>query len=336
MPLVTNGNAYQVGIHKQTNEGTVGTVADYALPVFEADLRPQYDVARVDVTDASSIEGDPYKKPTSWAADITVPALGASLGTILQSIWATDTKTGAGPYTHTFSGLGGTQSWISFYDDFTNATKPMTYGKGVASSITFSADQDGGPLKVGLSAVGQVPSQATYTVGTTDTLTNGYFAMQLSGSTIEIDNDTPDVNPSSAVTNVENFSITVNRNVAPAPTADSVTVANLQQGKVTTTGSMSFYYSTWQEWLGSYFGTVSGTAVSSTILYGALDLTFKHTVQAGWSFELYCPKVQFKIPNRKPNAAGDALKLDVELNFAAPASGDRVQPILVNAVSTAY
>lgn len=336
MPIVTSANAYQFGIHKQTNESTVGTVADYALPVFSSDIAPKYDLRRVEVTDASSIEGDPYKSPSWWEGTVEVPALGASLGPILQAIWATDTKTGAGPYVHTFSGLGGTQSWIAFYDDFTNASKMMTYGKGIASAITFTANSDGGPLRVSLTALGEAPTQTAYTVTTTDTLVNGYFGLQLASATIEVDNDTPDVNPSTPITNVKDFTITVSRGVSAEPTADGIAVANLAQGKVTTTGSMTFLYNTWQEWLASYFGAVAGTTPSATIVYGALDLTFKHSVQAGWGFELYCPKVQFKIPSRQPDPSGGPLSLPVELNFAQPASGDRVQPILTNAVSTAF
>ena len=336
MPIVPNANAYQFGIHKQTNEATVGTVADYALPVYSADIAPKYDLKRIEVTDASSIEGDPYKAPTYWEGSVEVPALALSLGAILQAIWPTDTKTGAGPYTHTFSGYGGTQSFISLYDDFTNATKPMTYGKGVASEITFSATADGGPLRVGLKALGELPSQATYTVTTTDALSAGYFGMQLSGATIEIDNDTPDVNPATPVTNVKDVSITVSRGVAIEPTADGITVANLSQSKLTRAGSMTFLYSSWQEFLGTYFGTVAGTAVSATILYGALDLTFKHSVNATWTFELYCPKVAFRVPSRTPDAGGGPLTLPVELLFAQPAAGEAVQPVLVNALATAY
>jgi hypothetical protein len=306
------------------------------MPVFDANIRPVAELARIEVTDASSIQGDPYKKPTYWQAEVTVPALASSLGTILQSVWATDTPAGTAPTTHTFTGLGGTQPWLTVFDDFTNASKPMRYGNGIASAITFAVDQEGGPLKVSWSAYGSTPAQASYSVTTTDTMTNGYFGMQLNNATIEIDNDTPDVNPSSAVTNVESLSITVSRNVTPAPTADSTTIGNLAQGKVEVTGTMNFLYSTWEEFLASYFGTVSGTAVSSTIVYGALDLTFKHSTQATYQLELYCPKVSFHVPSRQPDASGGPLKLPVELGFAIPASGDTVQPILKNGITAAY
>jgi hypothetical protein len=338
MPVVTNANAYSFGIHKQTNEATVGTVADYSLPVFDSNLSPQYDLRRVDVTDASSIEGDPYKGPTSWAGTVTVPGMPASLGTILQGLWPTDTATGTAPSKiHTFSGLGGTQSWMALYEDFTNASKPMTYAKGLCSSLTFTADAGGGPLKVAAAYVGQTPSQAAFTVTTPETIAaQNYFMLQMAGATVEVDNDTPDVNPTTAITNVQDVSITVSRNVEPSPTVDSVTVANLHQGKVTTAGTLTFLYSTWQEYLATYFGSVSGTAVSATIVYGALDLTFKHTTVATSIFELYVPKVQFNVPRPSPNPDGSALTQSVTLNMAAPASGDRVQPILTNNVTPAY
>jgi hypothetical protein len=343
--IVTNANAYQFAIGKQTNGTTPLGTAAYALPVFDADLHPVSDLAEIVVTDASSIQGDPYKKPTSWEADVTVPMLAASMGQFLVSMWGTDTigtAVAGTAYTHTYTGLGGTQPFIGCFDDFTNSnsstagTAKMSYANGVATELTFSADQEGGPAKLQWKAVGSTPSVATYSVTTTDAVGNGYFGMQLSSAAIEIDNDTPNVNPSSAVTNVESFSITVARNVEPAPTADSITVGNLAQGKLTLAGTMSFYFSTWQEWKASYFGSVTGSSASSTITYGALDLNFKHSSQSTWGLELYAPKVAFYIPNRQPDASGGALKLPVTLGFATPASGEHLQPILTNGVSSAY
>lgn len=343
--IVTNANAYEFAIGKQANGTTALGTAAYALPVYDADVRPITELAEIVVTDASSIQGDPYLKPMSWEANVTVPMLGASLGTFLGSVWGTDTLGTVTPgttYSHTFSGLGGTQPFIGVFDDFSNAdgstpgTAKMSYANGVASEITFSADQEGGPAKLGWKGVGSTPAVASYSVTTTDALSNGYFGFQISGATVEIDNDTPNVNPASSVTNVESFSITVARNVTPAPTVDSITVGNLAQGKVTLSGSMSFYFNTWQEWKASYFGSVTGTTASTSIVYGALDLTLKHSVNSAWSFELYAPKVAFHIPNRQPDASGGALKLPVTLNFADPTSGDHLQPILTNGVSTAY
>lgn len=337
MPVVTPANNYLLGIHKQTNESTVGTVADYTLPVYSADVGPRYDLRRVEVTDAASIEGDPYKAPSYWTATTEFPAFAASLGVFLQSLWPTDTTTGAGPYTHTFSALGGTQSWIALYTDWPGAgPEEFTFGKGLGTGITFTATADGGPLRVGYTAMGQTHVDENHTVSNDDDLTDGYFSLQLASTTIELDFDTPNSNPSGAVTNIRDVSISVTRNATPEPTADATTVSNIGLGKVSTGGTMTMLYSSWDAYQASYFGAVGGTSLSNTIVYGALDLNFKHSVQATWTFELYVPKVQFLVAPPQPDPSGSALVQNVTLNMAAPSSGSRVQPILVNAVSASY
>src|SRR5512143_2164449 len=110
--LVTNSNAYSFGIAKQASGTAVAGTAAYSLPVYSADLTPTYELNFVEVTDASSIQGDPYKGPTSWTGSVETPMLGASLGAFLVGMWPTDTPSGTAPAVHTFSGLGGTQPFV--------------------------------------------------------------------------------------------------------------------------------------------------------------------------------------------------------------------------------
>ena len=154
MTIAPPSNNYIVGIHKQTNEATVGTVADYSFPVFAADIGPQKDAKRLELTDAASIEGDIYYGPSSWRGSLEVVAHATALGHQLQGMWPTDTKTGVGPYVHTFSGLGGTQSWRSVYTDWFTTYK-QTFGKGLTTGLSFRADQEGGPIHVIETLIGQ-------------------------------------------------------------------------------------------------------------------------------------------------------------------------------------
>jgi hypothetical protein len=225
MPVVPASNSYTLGIHKQTNESTVGTVADYSMPVYSAEVGPTEDLRRIEVTDAASIQGDPYKGPQSWTAAFEMPAFGSSLGRLLQALWPTDTISGAGPYTHTYSGLGGTQSWISMYTNWVNAgTFSQTFGAGLCSGMTFTSTAEGGPLRIGFNAIGQAASVAAFTVTNAETLALGYFQLQATGAKIELDVDTPDVNPSSQPEKVRNVTIGIERAVGPEPVADAFAV----------------------------------------------------------------------------------------------------------------
>lgn len=345
MPVVTPANAYLVGVAKQTNEATVPATAVYSMPVFASDLGPRYDLRRVEVTDSASIEGDPYKGPTWWQADsIEVPAFDDSLGVFLQALWPTDTATGTAPSKiHTFSGLGGTQSWVAFYSHWTDAgiNYEQTFGKGLVTGITFSGSAEGGPLRVAVAALGQEVTGATtsaFPATTADLLTAGWFGLQLASASIELDIDTPNVNPSVVVTNVRSYSLNVARSASPEPTATGITVTNLAQGKVQNTGTLEVLWDSvaLDTYRASFFGSAAGTAVSSTIVTGALALNFKHSVSATSLLELYIPKVQFQAAPAVPNPDGSALSQTITLNVFKPTSGDHVQPILTNNVTPAY
>ena len=43
----------------------------------------------------------------------------------------------------------------------------------------------------------------------------------------------------------------------------------------------------------TYFGSAAGTTLSPTVVTGALDLNFRHSVSANSTLKLYVPAVQF-------------------------------------------
>lgn len=336
--LVVAANSHLVGIAKQTNGTTPATNATYSVPVYASELDGRFEYGRVEVTDAASVQGDPFKQPSYWqGSGIEFPAFAAPFGAFLQSLWPTDTITGAGPYTHTFSGLGATQSWYSLFHEWPAAgAVERRFSGGLANSITFAGDASGGPLRVTYGAMGTTYENLSYTPGTTALLSDGWFQLQLSGATIELDYDTPNANPASAATWIRSYEITVTRELTVEPTADAATVSNLGQGRAMATGTLEMLYNSWDAYNATHFGAVAGTSQSATIVYGALDFNYKHTVNAGWTFELYIPKVVFRMEPVVPNPDGSALTQTITLEVANPSSGSLVQPILVNAVTPAY
>jgi hypothetical protein len=338
VPVVAANNNFLLGIAKQTNEATTASTATYSVPVFGGvGATPTYEEGRVEVTDASSIQGDSYKKPSSWMAETRFPAFSRSLGTFLQSIWPTDTATGTAPTkSHAFSGLGGTQPWMAVYREWPGAGAfEETFGKGLATGIGFSATQDGGPLEIRYTAIGQTPTVAAYTVTTADDLTQGYFTLQSATATIKTDLDTPDVTPTVSATNVQAVTINVDRNASMVPTADAVTLTNVSVGKVVPSGTATFIWNDWDAYRATFYGAVAGTAASAVTVNGALKLNFTHTTEVS-TFSLYVPKVQFKATSPEPSPSGDPITFEVALNIQKPASGDHVQPTLINNITPAY
>ena len=194
MPFTTPSNQFIWGLAKQTNESTPNTTEQYGLPVYSGRSMPVQTTARVEVTDATSLAADPYKQGDEhWEADVVVPAFGAPLPKILFGLWPTDTITGTGPFTHTFSTLGAAPSWFTtFNTDLLGGAVEETFEAGIMSGFSLSADGTGGPARVGAKYVGKRPTVASYTNATAQVVaTDGYFTMSGAVLQYEVDNSHP-------------------------------------------------------------------------------------------------------------------------------------------------
>lgn len=235
------------------------------------------------------------------------------------------------PYSHAFSGLGSTQSWYALYSTAPGSML-QTFEDGISAGVSFSCDETGGPLRIQSRWVGKKPTKTSHTIGTTVALTDGFFTM--TGGTIQYDED---ASTYGAQTNVQKATINVDRPVTPLSTADGISVNFLGQGKVDPTFTATLLYSSWDAYQATYYGSASGTAPSSTMVYGSLRLQFVHSIQSTWGFQLSIPKAAFTVASPpQPDAGGGPLTVEVAGFAARPASGDHVVPVLCQNVSTAY
>ena len=120
------------------------------------------------------------------------PGVRRPLGALLKGVWPTDTTTGAGPYTHTFSGSGTTTLWqTTFATDLLGGAVEQVYEAGQCSGMVFSSTEEGGPMHVTWNAVGKRPTIATYTNATAAVLADGYFTATGAVIQYEVDSTTP-------------------------------------------------------------------------------------------------------------------------------------------------
>jgi hypothetical protein len=330
--LVTSAANWQIGLAKQTNESTIPTIAAYEYPVFSGRPQPVQDIDRVQVTDNAAIIGDPYKKSGEhWESSVEHPAFADLLGLELVSLWPLDTKTGAGPtYTHTYSTLGTTQAWFAQYS---TAPGPLaeTFEAGICTGMAFVVTEEGGPLHITHKMVGKKPTVAAHTITTSPSLADGYFTATGAVLKFEEDNATP-----VQQTNIQKATITVDRNAEALATADGVSVAFLSQGRVEPNFTMTLLYATWDAYRATFYGSAAGTAPSATIVKGSVELNYVHSVQAGWSLKLTIPSAVMAASPPQPDASGSPLAVEIHGYATKPGSGDHVQPVLINAVSSAY
>jgi hypothetical protein len=226
---------------------------------------------------------------------------------------------------------------MSFYGRWPGAgTKYHTFGKGLATGMTFESSSDGGPLVVGYSAMGQTVTDEASTVTTAATLADGYFALQATSSYIHGIPNTPNASPATPMTNVQDVKVEVVRNASVEPTADSTTVSNIAQGLVSFNVSMTWLWADWTVFNMNYFGASAGTTLSGTQVTGALELFWKHSVSANSTFKLYIPAMVFAAEMPEPNPDGSPLRMTVTGRVQKPTSGDHIVPTLVNNVTPAY
>lgn len=335
MTLVQTANDWTVSLKTQASEGTVTTTPTYDFPVFSGRPQPVQSIDRVNVTDSAAIVGDPYKHPDEhWEADVVVPAFANMMGVVLAGLWPTDTISGAGPYTHPFTGLGsGSTKFITAYSkqSFSGSLKE-TFEDGQLSQVSFGFDNVGGPLKLGFKAIGKKPTAATtINAGTACALTDGYFTA--TGGTLKYEADSA---TAATETNIQAGTVVVDRGVLPQPTADSTSVNLISLGKVDPSFTLTLLWTKWDEYRATYYGATSGTTPSATIVKGSVELNFVHSVQAGWSFKLAIPSAVLAADPPQPAADGGPLIVNVNGYATKPGSGDHVQPTLINAISGAY
>jgi hypothetical protein len=334
MGLTTPANNFIWGIAKQTNESTIATVEEYGLPVYSGRSMPVQTTTRVEVTDNTSMAGDPYKQGDEhWEADVVVPAFAPPLPRLLTGLWPTDTKTGAGPYTHTMSGLGSaTNLWFTtFNTDLLGGAVEETFEAGLMSEFSISGDGTGGPARVGAKFVGKRPTVASYTNATVEALANGYFTFSGAVLQYEVDAGTPVTE-----TNIQSLSLVVPRPVEPVATADSVSVNFLALSKIEPTVSMTLLMDDHEAYRSTFFGAVAGSTPSATLVKGSVKFNLVHSVQAGWSASFTMDSVILMAEPPQPDPGAAPLTVTINGVVTKPASGDHVKPVVINAVSTTY
>lgn len=332
MPTTTPSNNFIWGLAKQTAEGTPNTTEQYGLPVYSGRSMPVQTTARVEVTDNTSLIGDPYKQGDEhWEADVVFPGFAAPLPKVLVGLYPTDTVTGSGPFTHTMSGLGAAPPWFTtFNTDLLGGSVEETFEAGIMSEFSISGDGTGGPVRVGAKYVGKRPTIASYTNATAEALATGYFTFSGAVLQYEVDAGTPVTE-----TNIQSLSLVISRPVTPVATADSVSVGYLALGKVEPSLTMTLLMDDHEAYRATFFGAVGGSTPSSTLVKGSVKFNVVHSVQAGWSGSFTMDSVILAATPPQPDPAASPLAVTVNGMVTKPASGDHVKPVIINAVAAA-
>lgn len=334
MGIAKSGAEAELGIAKQTAEGSAASDPTYALPVFEGLPRPVQSVEMLRVTSTTLEQVGVYKTDQHWEANLVVPGFPASLGTFVKGLFPTDTKTGSGdPYTHTFS-ISGTTPWYTLFSRRPGGLYEQ-YADGLLQELSFEFSKDS-PLRVGAVFMGKTSSVlgSAYTAGDTEVMSSTSEWFTPIGGTFKLSAD--DASPVT-IDNVASGTIRFSRNTDAEPTASSISPNYFNRGVFEVGVSLDLVWKDYDLYRASYFGSTSGTTFAKEVVVGSIEFTFAANNSATHTVKVSCPSVALLVPEApQPDAQGAAVRLSIDGMGVKPASGSLASIVLNNAVSAAY
>ena len=325
MGTATRANTGNAGIYIQTSAtDTSGTTATFAHPLYGGTIKPVENRPAMAHTVSDDLIPGYYKTGQWWEGDITFPALQKSLPAYVGSMLGAFGVSGAGdPYTHTL-----TQDTTPYYVTQFLEAPGSVYRKFAAGKFTelgFSASASDPILKVNAKSIGYTPSDLAsgFTISNDETTlaASGPFFTFL-GSTLKFDDDaTP---ASTTVTNIRGFNLRFLRGVTLEQT-NTLNPGTDNNGMFDIQGELDTIWSSYETFKATFYGTVSGTASSATIVYGAIIFLFQvgPATNANRTLTITCPNLMFMV-NDPPasDPAGGPLNLPITFAAAKPSSGN--------------
>ena len=336
MTIVQSSAVAEVGIAKQTAEGTPNTTPTYALPLYSGLPGPVQEVARFNVTDINNVIPGMVKTDTHWEADVVVPAIPGSSGSFIKGILPTDTKTGAAdPYTHAFTPAGAD----AFFTLVSRRPGDLyeQYADGLLEELRFEISPDE-PLKLGLRWKGKAATVlgSAYTPTTRETLTSTGEYFTPAGGSLKLD---VAATPATTVrVNIVSGTIRIARTTELVHTAESVSPGLISRGRYEVGVALETVWQDFDAYRATYYGAVAGTSQSSTIVMGSISFKFvANGNPTNHDLTVAIPNVALLVPEPPmPDPSGAPYKVAIDGIAAQPSSGSIVTADLRNAVSTAY
>lgn len=310
----------QLGFAKQTVKGTPIASPAYVIGLTGGtNYDVTFDQKELDTSwSTRGIEGHDRISVVSGAAADFV-AMPASLGLILLLALGTDVVTGSGPYVHTFT-PAASLPYATVFSLYGTVKTAMADSK--IDSLELSWDKTGA-LAVKATFMGDaIDFASTWTGGTNE---------RVQGNLLKGVGGTFTVNGVAA--RVESGSIKISNNLTPVIASYSTTPDEMFEGQVKCETSVVISPDDLNLFRWAVTGSTSGTAVQSTAVYGALDLSFK--VDATHSIEFTATNVATTVQTPTVNPSGGPAKLTAAGDCAIPAGGGAPFTfVLTNAVAT--
>lgn len=328
--MTVSGKTAVCGFGRQTDEGTALTVPKFESPMGSGGIQPERDVQPYPWTNDSRDNVGNFVSRTSGNFTLPVPLLPKSTGAILRA------------------GLGDLTSDTDLYDPDVHTIIPadslpwytMFFGIGGEYLILEDAKvgtlqiagSAGQPLEATMTGVGKVVERiqpaAKWGTASNDEPVEPFF--RFIDSTIKLDvASTP---ATTTVHNVPNMSITVENNLDMIQT-DEIGYSIIGEGARDVSVSCTDVVLEDFDFIKTvFFGSTTGTALSSQVVYGSMSFTFGLSDESGDAeLVLSSPRLQWNVaqwPGADP--AGVPIRYSLMGSASKPASGNVLTATLTN------
>lgn len=311
MPLQTVSTL--VGIAKQASKGTIAANPTFAHGITGgASVSVEPSQAPVEVTNSKRAATNMYRDAVMAGGTVQSLAYMKSVGLYLLGAMGTDTVTGTGPYTHTYS--TGDLPYLSL---FTKGLDSTIEGIRDCKVDELTLKWDGSkPVELSAKLNGTVFSYpATFTASTDETGSDAYLIPV--GGTFQYD----PIGSSMASAAVVAGEITIKNNVSPIDLSASVEAADVWEGVQEASFKLTIIPDSLADFRKVITGSAAGTSVTGTVPVGSVSLAFKENAGGTGTLTVTGSKVAFLTAFPEGNPKGGAVQIELAGTAVIPSGG---------------
>lgn len=256
-------------------------------------------------------------------ADVLPLYLYAAMGAI-----ASAANTGGASYRHTVT-LGDVLPYLTFWGRIGGEYTRTDSCKVDEVEMEFEGNA---PLSFGITAIGMdaLLGLASFPGSADPSCFDGYYVP--TGGTFKL--DTASSTPAEAP--VMGGNLTLSNNCTADPLAGQVTPGDVEEGKLSVSGSVTVKPSDMTLWRKMVTGSASGTKPTGAMVYGSFEWQFTHSKNANYTMTVSASHVPFtcEFPSVDPDGGAAELEFSFENIGVEAAGGTPVTFVFLNDVES--
>lgn len=319
-----------IGVAKQSAKGTAATAPEYVHGLTGGStFKLDREVSNADVSCGVRAGIDSYVNQVIPGLDFETYGYSDVIGLYFLGALGSVVSTQVGStdkYQHVIA-LGDLLPYFTFWGRVGEEYTSVSDCKIDAIEMEFEGNA---PMDFGITVLGahSVIGLEGFPGDADPSCFDGYFVPTGGTFKIETLGDTPAVAP------VTKGSLSLSNNCTAIPLAGQVEPGDVEEGKLTSSGSITVRPPDAALYRKMVTGSSSGTVPTGQIVYGSFELTFEHSKKSGHTLKIEASRVPFTADFPEVDPAGGAA--EIEFSFAdigvASAAGSPVTVTVVNEV----